>query len=158
MSSPSFVRAKSSGAELTRFPSLAGSKLWVYTFRTTCRNRRYSSSLVPVSVAIPAGRIPGTSFLICSNQSRCQKNTESRQLKILAVTPLCSFYRTNGFLDQKAVGLDCCTILLSIEVESSDLSARAVFLPQWNLYHQAESLHDALIIEPTAFLTVAQSY
>jgi len=37
-----FVRAKSSGAELTRFPSLAESKLRVYTLRTTCRNRRDS--------------------------------------------------------------------------------------------------------------------
>ena len=29
----------------------------------------------PVSVEITAERIPGTSFVICSNQSRCQKNT-----------------------------------------------------------------------------------
>ena len=69
-------------------------------------------------------------------------------LKILLLTSLGSFYRTNGFL---AVGLDCCTILLSIEVERSGLSARTVFLPQWNPCHQAESWHDALIIESTAF-------
>jgi hypothetical protein len=43
------------------------------------------------------------------------------------VTPLRSFYRTNGFL---VVGLDCYTILLNIEVESSGLSARTVFLPK----------------------------
>jgi hypothetical protein len=37
------------------------------------------------------------------------------------------FYRTSGFL---AAGLDSCTILRSIEVESSGLSARAAFVPQ----------------------------
>ena len=57
-------------------------------------------------------------------------------------------YRTSGFL---AAGLDSCTILLSIEVESSSLSARAVFLPQPDPCHQDESLHDDLIIESTAF-------
>ena len=45
----------------------------------------------------------------------------------------------------------CCTILLSIEVENSGLSARVVFLPQSDLDHQVESLHDDLIIESTAF-------
>ena len=56
-----------------------------------------------------------------------------------------------AFWVQKAVGLDCCAIRPSIEVESSSLSARAVFLPQWNPCHQAKSLHDALFIESTAF-------
>ena len=69
-------------------------------------------------------------------------------IEILLAIQLCSFDRINGF---KAVGWDCCTILLSIEVESSGLSARAVFLPQSDLAHQAESLHDDLIIESTAF-------
>ena len=50
-----------------------------------------------------------------SQKDRCLyfHATESRQLKILLRTPLCD--RTNG---QKAVGLDCGTILRSIEVES----------------------------------------
>ena len=82
----------------------------MYTLRTTCRNRRYSSSLVPVSVEITAGRIPGTSFVICSNQSRYQQNTESRQLKILLVLRSALFIEPTAFWTQKAVGLDCCSI------------------------------------------------
>ena len=61
------------------------------------------------------------------------------------------FIEPTAFRVQKSVGLDCCTILLSIEVGSSGLSARTVFLLQWNPCHQAETLHDALIIESTAF-------
>jgi hypothetical protein len=49
-------------------------------------------------VEITAGRIFGISFVICAKNSRCQKNTEYQQLKILLVIQLCPFDRINGFL------------------------------------------------------------
>jgi hypothetical protein len=120
-----FCACKKFSSGVDQFPKFGG----VEAMRVPVTN--YASkpkrpALFPVRLKSRLGEFLGlpSSFV---PKSRCPKNTEERQMKILLVTPLGSFHRTNGFL---AVGLDCCAILLSIEVENSGLSAHAVFSPQ----------------------------